>query len=100
VRDLICDEVLKEYLDRLYLMVNSSIDGDAREKGMQSCYSSASESEQYSRRAPLARRKAIRMPPGRGVLPHAWSWISCVTCQSAGSFFVAHRLFGCGVTIG
>ena len=44
--DVICDEVLKEYLGRLYLMVNSSIDDDAREKGMQSCYSSTSESEQ------------------------------------------------------
>jgi hypothetical protein len=47
VSDVICDEVLKEYLGRLYLMVNSSsIDDDAREKGMQSCYSSTSESEQ------------------------------------------------------
>jgi hypothetical protein len=55
---------------------------------------------QNSRRAPVVRGKVIRVPPGRGVLPHAWagSWTTCVTCQSAGSFFVAHRLFDCGVT--
>jgi hypothetical protein len=32
VSDLICDQVFKGYLDRLYLIVDSSVDDDAREE--------------------------------------------------------------------